>query len=84
MAKEGSPTSQELLDFYVSNFKAQGFGFRQKDGRYLGKKGDEVIYLTQAPKIDSAIAYIQKSTNAPTSLRGASEIFSDLETYSFE
>ena len=79
-----SPTPQELLEFYVSNFKGQGFSFRQREGRYLGTKGDEVIYMARAPRIDSAVAYIQKSPDAPTSLRGASDIFSDLENYSFQ
>ena len=84
MATTDSPTSQELLDFYVSNFRGQGFSFRNSDARYLGTKGDEVIYMARAPGIDSAIAYIQKSTEAPTSIRGASDIFSDLENFSFE
>lgn len=79
-----SPSSRELLEHYVQSFKAQGYNFRKKDGRYLGTKGDEVIYMTRAPAIDSAIAYIQRSSKAPTSLRGASGIFSDLEKYSFE
>ncbi len=46
--------------------------------------GEEVIYMTRAPSSDSAIAYIEKSENAPTSLRGASDIFSELESYSFD
>ena len=79
-----SPSAQELLEFYLKNFGAQGFRFTYKEGRYLGTKGDEVIYMTRAPRIDSAIAYIEKSQEAPTSLRGASDIFSDLENYSFE
>ena len=83
MSASRSLPSQELLDFYVNNFKGQGFRFRNSEGRYLGTKGDEVIYMTRAPGIDSAIAYIQKSTEAPTSIRGASDIFSDLENYSF-
>ncbi len=82
MATADSPTSQELLDFYLNNFKGQGFSFRNNDGRYLGTKGDEVIYMTRAPKIDSAIAYIRKTTEGPTSLREASDLFSDLENYS--
>ena len=79
-----SPSPQELLEFYVKNFGLQGFRFMHKEGRYLGTKGDEVIYMTRAPRIDSAIAYIEKSEEAPTSLRGASDIFSDLEDYAFE
>ena len=84
MANENSPAPEELLEFYVRNFGLQGFKFTHRDGRYLGEKDDEVIYMTLAPGIDSAIAYIEKSPNAPTSLPGASDIFSDLESYSFE
>jgi len=84
MATHEAPTSQELLEFYIGGFKAQGFSFKHKDGRYLGTKADEVIYMTRAPRIDSAIAFIQKSDEAPNSLRGASDIFSDLESHSFD
>ena len=84
MSTEDSPTAEELLEFYISGFKAQGFSFRNEDDRYLGSKGDEVIYMTRAPRIDSAIAYIQKSDDAPTSLRGASAIFSELESFSLD
>lgn len=84
MATESAPTSQELLEFYVNNFKASGFSFRNTDGRYLGTKGNEVIYMGRAPRIDSAIAYIQKDANAPTGFREASGIFSELESYSLD
>ena len=79
-----SPRPKELLSFYVQNFKAQGFSFRTDDERHLGTKGDEVIYLTLARRIDSAVAYIAKSADAPTSLRGADDIFSDLEALALE
>ena len=79
-----SPPPRELLAFYVQNFKAQGFSFKTDDDRHLGTKGDEVIYMTLARRIDSAVAYIEKSAGAPTSLRGAGDIFSDLERLSFE
>ena len=81
---DDSPSRGELLAFYIQNFKAQGFKFKQDDERHLGIKGDEVIYMTVAPRIDSAVAYIEKSEEAATSLRGASDIFSDLETLAFD
>ena len=85
MAKDESATAQQLLEFYISNFEAQGFNFRNQDNRFLGTKGDEVIYMTKAPKIDSAIAYIEKGPDSvPSSLSGTSSVFSDLENYSFE
>ena len=84
MARDDSATSQQLLDFYVANFKAQGFTFRKKDGRHFGVKGDEKIYMTRAPQIDSAIAYIAKADDTlPKSLRGADELFLELERFSF-
>ncbi len=84
MAKDESATAQQLLDFYVSNFKEQGFAFKEKDGRHLGTKGDEVIYMTRATQIDSAVAYIEKAPGRmPAGFRDASEIFSDLERFSF-
>ena len=79
-----SPPPAELLAFYIQNFKAQGFSFKTDDKRHLGIKGDEVIYMTLAPRIDSAVAYIEKSATAPTSMRGASDIFSNLEGLSLE
>lgn len=84
MSTAASPTSQELLEFYIANFKAQGYSFRSDEDRHLGTKGEEVIYMTRAPGIDSAVAYIQKSADAPTSLREASDIFSELKRYSFD
>ena len=85
MAKDETATSQQLLEFYISNFEAQGFNFRSQDNRFLGIKGDEVIYMTKAPKIDSAIAYLEKGPDPfPSSLSGASSVFSDLENYSFK
>ena len=84
MAKDESATSQQLLDFYIANFKAQGFNFRKKDGRHFGVKGDEVIYMTRATRIDSAIAYIAKADDTlPKSLRAADDLFSELERFAF-
>ncbi len=84
MVKDESATAQELLEFYVSNFKAQGFEFRQRDNRYFGTKGDEVIFMTRAPQIDSAIAYIQKAPDPfPRGFRGAADVFADLESFAF-
>ncbi len=84
MAKDESATSQQLLDFYIANFKGQGFNFRKKDGRHFGVKGDEVIYMTRATQIDSAIAYIAKADDTlPKSLRAADDLFSELERFEF-
>ncbi len=79
-----SPPATELLTFYVQNFRAQGFSFQTDDERHLGRKGDEMIYMTLAPRIDSAVAYIEKSATAPTSFRGASDVFAELEGLSFD
>ena len=79
-----SPSPQELLDFYIQGFEAQGFKFRSDDNRYLGTKGDEVIYMTLATRIDSAVAYIEKTAEAPNSVRGASDVFTELEGLSFD
>ena len=84
MAKDESATSQELLEFYVEVFTAQGAKFRTEDGRYLGTRDDEVIYMTRAPQIDSALAYIEKSPDAPRRFGEANDIFTNLENYSFE
>ena len=85
MVKDDSATAQQLLEFYVGNFERQGFDFRADDGRYLGTKDDEVIYMTKAMQIDSAVAYVEKApSRMPTGFRDASDIFSDLERFSFE
>jgi len=81
---DGSPSPKELLAFYVQNFQAQGFKFKTSDDRHLGTKGDEAIYMTLAPRIEAAVAYIEKSTQGPKSLRGASNVFGELEGLSFE
>jgi hypothetical protein len=84
MATDGDTTSQQLLDFYASVFEAQGFAFRKKDARHLGRKGDEVIYLTRAPMIDSAVAYIEKApASYPAGFRSAGKVFEALEGFSF-
>ncbi len=84
MAKDESASAQQLLEFYIANFKAQGYRFRKKDERYLGTKGDEVIYMTRAPQIDSAIAYIVKAPDPfPDGFRDAGSVFTELESWAF-
>lgn len=79
-----SPPPRELLEHYFQSFKAQGYSFQSDDERYLGSKGEEVIYMTLAPRIDSAVVYAVKSAEAPDTLRDASDIFADLRGFAFE
>jgi len=85
MAKDESATAQELLEVYVKIFEAQEFSFRKKDNWHLGIKGDEVIYMTLAPKIDSAVAYIEKAPEKiPSGFRSVSDIYVEIENFSFD
>jgi hypothetical protein len=85
MPEDQSVTTQEILDFYVGNFEAQGYKFRIDGSMHLGLKGDEVIYLTIATKINAAIAYIEKDpTTLPEKPSDASDIFSSLAAFSFK
>ena len=84
MATEPSPTSQELLEFYVEGFKAQGYAIRNQGARYLGTKGEEVLYVARARAIDSAVVYAAKSPDAPRSFREADSIFAELEGFAFD
>ncbi len=79
-----SPPPRELLEHYLASFKAQGYSFQIDGDQYLGAKGDEVLYLTLAPQIDSAIAFAVKSAEAPDTLDDARGIFTDLRAFSFE
>ena len=84
MAVDDTATAQDLLDVYAIIFEAQGFKIRNKDNRHLGRRGDEVLYLTKASQIDSAVAYIEKAPDAfPSGLRDAEAVFSSLENFSF-
>lgn len=84
MAKDDSATSQQLLEFYAASFEAQGFVFKSEGNRRLGRKGDEVMYLTRAGKIDSAVAYVEKApSKMPGSIQDAGEVFAYLEGLSF-
>jgi hypothetical protein len=77
--EEESVTTQELLEFYVRRFEGQGYKYRKDGNMHLGLKGDEVIYMTIAAKMNAAVAYIEK---APESLPGkpsdANDVFSSL------
>ena len=84
MAKDETATRQQLLEFYAANFEAQGAVFEKSGHRFLGRKDDEVIYLTQARTIDSAVAFIEKApASFPASVEGASATFVALEGLSF-
>lgn len=85
MPEDQSVTTQELLDFYVGNFEAQGFKFRKDGTMHLGLKGDEVIYMTIAAKVNAAIAYIEKDPKPlPRTPSDANDIFSSLVDFSFK
>lgn len=85
MPEDQSVTTQELLDFYVGNFEAQGFKFRKDGTMHLGLKGDEVIYMTIAAKMNAAIAYIEKDPKPlPGRPSDANDIFSSLADFSFK
>lgn len=85
MPERDSVTADELLAFYASRFKAQGFEFLNDGTRHLGLKGDEVIYLTKASKLESAIAYIEKSSKPhPRKPGDAESLYSGLEGFSFD
>jgi hypothetical protein len=85
MPEDQSVTTQELLDFYVGNFKAQGFKFTKDGTMHLGLKGDEVIYMTIAANMNATIAYIEKGPNPlPRKPSDASDIFSSLVNFSFK
>lgn len=81
MATEPPPTSQELLEFYAENIRAPGYAIRSQSARYIGTKGVEVLYVARARAIDSAVAYAEKSRDAPRDLREAESIFAELEGY---
>ena len=77
--EDDSVTTQDLLDFYSANFKAQGFAFKNDGARRLGLKGDEVIYFTIARKMNAAIAYIEKGpAPLPESPGDATDVFASL------
>ena len=84
MAVDDTATTQDLLDVYAVTFKAQGFKITSKDNRHLGRREDELLYLTKATQIDSAVAYIEKAPDAfPSDLRDAEAVFSSLENFAF-
>ena len=83
--EEQSVTTQELLEFYVGRFEGQGYKYTKDDNMHLGLKGDEVIYMTVAAKINAAIAYIEKDPKTlPEKPSDASDIFSSLVGFSFK
>jgi len=85
LPEDQSVTTQELLEFYVGNFKAQGFKFRSDGNMHLGLKGDEVIYMTIAAKMNAAIAYIEKDPEPrPRKPSDANDIFSSLAGFSLK
>jgi hypothetical protein len=85
MPEDQSVTTQELLEFYVGNFEAQGYKFRNDGSMHLGLKDDEVIYMTIAAKMNAAIAYIEKDPKPlPRKPSDANDIFSSLVDFSFD
>lgn len=84
MPEDESVTTQELVDFYVVNFEAQGYKFKKDGNKHLGRKEDDVIYMTIAAKMNAAIAYIEKDSKpVPRNPGDANDIFSSLVDFSF-
>lgn len=85
LPEDETVTSQELLDFYVGNFTAQGFAFRRDGNFHLGRKDDEVIYMTIATGMNAAIAYMEKDPKPfPEEPSDANDIFSSLADFSLK
>ena len=85
LPEDESVTTQELLDFYVGNFKAQGYKFSKDGTMHLGLKGDEVIYMTIATMMNAAIAYIEKDPKPrPRKPSDATDVFSSLADFSLK
>ena len=82
--EEQSVTTQELLEFYVGRFEGQGYKYRKDGNMHLGLKGDEVIYMTIAAKMNAAVAYIEKAPESlPSKPSDANDVFSSLAKLSF-
>jgi hypothetical protein len=84
MPEDESVTTQELVDVYIVSFEAQGYKFRKDGNKHLGLKGDEVIYMTIAARMNAAVAYIEKDSKpVPRNPGDANDIFSSLVDFSF-
>ena len=82
--EEQSVTTQELLEFYVGRFEEQGYKYRSDGNMHLGLKGDEVIYMTIATKMNAAVAYVVKAPESlPSKPSDAIDVYSSLADLSF-
>lgn len=65
--------------------RRRGSKFRKDGTMHLGLKGDEVIYMTIAAKMNAAIAYIEKDPEPrPRKSSDANNIFSSLANFSLK
>lgn len=81
---DGDVTVSEISSHYVARFESQGVKFKRNNGRILGVKSDEVVYITEAKAINALIVYMEKGASPiPDKPNDAAILFNKLENYTF-
>jgi hypothetical protein len=76
-------TLSDLSKQYLRRFEEQGYSFSKNGTRLLGKKSDEVIYMTESPNINALIVYVEKGAlQSPRNPSDAAGLFNALENFS--